>query len=237
MKVTFKINHQQIDGCYGKKGTPNTWVKSLEKYFGEDAIVDLSVLSNSNTKVASLFIQDEGLEVYASAKEKSMANAIDVVIKKAVHQLEKNKEMETNYSTDTIRYSDKYSSFEMLNVNEELDKDLELLEIEKKLTNMRKTPKYKNTMDKYVSYLYRENEIDRAIQQFNILFNIYYNVDPEIMTVADYNRLVESLIQIGEEIAALQRQQCQFENNTKDQKYINNVIDDEYKLVKLKINK
>jgi len=237
MKVTFKVNHQNTNECFGKKGTPNNWLKSIEKYLGDEAVVELAVLATKNINLATLSIKDDGVEVYASAENKVMANAIDEVIQKSSSQLEKNKERENNFSTDTIRYSDKYSAFEMLNINEDLNNDLELVETEKKLATIRKTQQYNTTMNKYISYLFRENEIDRAIQQFNILFNIYYNVDPEIMTVADYNRLVESLIQIGEEIAALQRQQCQFENNTKDQKYINNVIDDEYKLVKLKINK
>ena len=99
---------------------------------------------------------------------------------------------------------------------------------------MKKTSRYSRTMNRYVSYLYRNNKIEQTYEHLRILYSILDSMDEEKMTVADHKRLLASIMQLEKEVTNLTRRQSTFENSIRDQEYINDVYEKEATLAKLK---
>lgn len=237
MKVIFRSNNR-----FAKKSLRNNaevWVESLDKYLSEDAVLRLSLFVNQdNIAKASLNVVDKDLHVYASHEDVSFSVALDSVALKCAKQIVK-KQLADKAYRETIRYNDEYNvSFERLNEDIELNPStqdaFDLVETEANLENMKKTSRYNRTMNRYISYLYRNNKIDQTYDHLRILYSILDSMDEETMTVADYKRLCESIVELEKEVTNLTRRQTTFENSVRDQEYINNVIEQEAKLAKLK---
>jgi len=237
MKVIFRSNDH-----FAKKSLRNNadvWVESLEKYLSEAAILRLDLFVNQNNVAkASLNIVDKDLHVYASHEDVSFSVALDSVVQKCAKQIIKNQLADKSYK-ETIRYNDEYNvSFDGLGENIELNTSInsqfEMLDIEHNLTEEKKTPKYNRIMNKYINYLYRKNDIEQAEEHLRILYSILDNVNLEEISVAEYARLTESIVQVEKERNAMITKQCHFETNTKDKLYVDHIIEEEASLAKLK---
>lgn len=225
MKVIFRSNDSFARKTLGQLGGAQEWLTSLEKYLSESAIARLSLFVEENTSLATLDIIDGKNHVYSSYKDSNVLTAVETVITKCANQLNKN---QIDINRDSIKYEtiDEY--------NDCCIQQFELLEIEENLNAEKSTPKYIRIMNKYINYLYRESEIEHANDQLRILYSIYDNLDYEFVSVADYNRLLKSIVQIEKEINSMLQKQKHFETGTKDENYINYIIEEESKLAKLK---
>ena len=112
--------------------------------------------------------------------------------------------------------------------------DFEKLKIENELSKEKETTQYKKIMNSYMEYLYRKEDIKQICEQLRILFNIYNTLDKENTTVADYERLIESIKELTEELNDLVALQEVYENNKTYNKYVDYIMEEELKLSKLK---
>lgn len=234
MKVIFRSNNH-----FAKKSlrnNANVWVESLDKYLSEDAVLRLSLFVNQdNVAKASLNIVDKDLHIYATHEDVSFSVALESVVEKCAKQIVKKQSNDKTYK-DTIR--DNGVSFESEMDTFELDSSTQdaflLVETEKKLSNMKKTSRYNRTMNRYISYLYRNNKIEQTYDHLRVLYSILDSMDEEEMTVADHKRLLASIMELEKEVTNLTRRQATFENSVRDQEYINDVYEKEATLAKLK---
>lgn len=237
MKVIFRSNNRFAKKTLGQLGGAEEWLQSLEKYLSEDAIARLSLFVESNdVSLATLDVVDGDLHVHSSVKDKNKLTAIESVIGKCAIQLKKHK---VDYTNETIRYNNDYNVlFDTLQSDIEVDPVImdcfELMDVEQRLEAEKQTEKYNRIMNKYISYLYRKNDIRRAEDHLRILYSIYDNVDLEEISVAEYERLAQSIVQIEKEINAMINKQYHFESNTKDKLYVDHIIEEEIELAKLK---
>lgn len=233
MKVIFRSNNRLAKRTLGKDGAEEL-LQPLNKYLSDDAVLRLSLFEEGNNiNLATLDIIDGSLHVHATEKQENLLTALESVINKCSVQLKKDNII--NNFNDSIRYNDKYNYFDNLSDDLEFEYDVfDLLEVEKKLEAEKRTKKYNHIMNKYVDYLYRKNEIESIQNHLNILYSIYSQVDKETITVADYDRLVQSIKDLFDELQLMLEEQKYFENNTKFNTYINNIIDQEETLAKLK---
>ena len=237
MKVIFRSNDSFAKKTLGQLGGAEEWLQSLNNYLSEAAVARLSLFVESNdVSLATLDIIDGDLHVHSSQKNKNILTAVESVINKCSVQLKKHK---VGFTNETIRYNDEYNvSFDGLGENIELNPSInsqfEMLDIEHNLTEEKKTPKYNRIMNKYINYLYRKNDIEQAEEHLRILYSILDNVNLEEISVAEYTRLTESIVQIEKERNAMITKQCHFETNTKDKLYVDHIIEEEASLAKLK---
>ena len=203
MKVIFRSNDQFAKKTLGQLGGAEEWLKPLERYLSDSAIGRLYLFVEENDiSLETLDIVDGKKQVHASFKDKNILTAVETVIKKCRNQLSKEN---SNKSYETIRYNEEYNStFESINENVVLESELtsqyDLLEAEQSLTNEKKTSRYNRIMNKYVNYLYRKKDIERAYEHLRVLYSIYDSIDREEISVADYDRLTQSIMQIEKEI-------------------------------------
>lgn len=236
MKVIFRSNNH-----FAKKSLRNNaevWVESLNKYLSDDAVLNLSLFVNEdNIATAKLNIVDKNLHVHATHEDVSFSVALESVVEKCAKQIVKKQSNDKTFR-DTVRFNNEFSTFEELDENIELDpstKDAFLfVETERKLANMKKTSRYNRTINRYLSYLYRNNKIERTYEHLRVLYSILDSMDEEKMTVADHKRLLASIMQLEKEVTNLTRRQATFENSIRDQEYINDVYEKEATLAKLK---
>lgn len=237
MKVIFRSNNQLAKKILGQLGGAEEWLESLDRYVSDQAIGRLSLfIEENNLSLATLDIVDGSKHVHSSFKDKNAVLAVETVIDKCKNQLSKDK---SKKSRETIRYNEEFNtSFDSVNedviLKSSLTEQYDLLDAEKSLTNEKNTSRYNRIMNKYVNYLYRKNDIEQAYEHLRVLYSIYENADLEEMSVADYERLKESIIQIECEITSMLNKQKHFESGTKDEMYINTIIEKEYELAKLK---
>lgn len=230
MKVIFRSNNH-----FAKKSLRNNaevWVESLDKYLSDDAVLNLSLFVNQdNIATAKLNIVDKDLHVHATHEDVSFSVALESVVEKCAKQIVKKQSSDKTYR-ETVRFNDENDS------SYELDSSTQdaflLVETERKLANMKKTSRYNRTMNRYVSYLYRNNKIEQTYEHLRVLYSILDSMDEEEMTVADHKRLLASIMQLEKEVTNLTRRQATFENSVRDQEYINDVYEKEATLAKLK---
>ena len=236
MKVIFRSNDHFAKKTLGQLGGAEEWLKPLNKYLSDSAVARLSLFEeNNNISLATLDIIDGSIHVHSSVKSENKLTAVETAIKKCAVQLKK--ENNINNFSDSIRYYDNIDSNNLdedLEVDNIIDEAFDLLEVEKTLDAEKKTPKYNYVMNKYINYLYRGNDIEILRNHLNILYTIYSNVDKETTTVADYERLTQSISELTEELYSMLEKQDQFENNTRDNSYIDYIIEQEATLAKLK---
>lgn len=230
MKVIFRSNNH-----FAKKSLRNNaevWVESLDKYLSDDAVLNLSLFVNQdNIATAKLNIVDKDLHVHATHEDVSFSVALESVVEKCAKQIVKKQSNDKTYR-ETVRFNDENDT------SYELDSSTQdaflLIETERKLANMKKTSRYNRTMNRYVSYLYRNNKIEQTYEHLRVLYSILDSMDEEEMTVADHKRLLASIMQLEKEVTNLTRRQATFENSVRDQEYINDVYEKEATLAKLK---
>lgn len=230
MKVIFRSNNH-----FAKKSLRNNaevWVESLDKYLSDDAVLNLSLFVNQdNIATAKLNIVDKDLHVHATHEDVSFSVALESVVEKCAKQIVKKLSNDKTYR-ETVRFNDENDT------SYELDSSTQdaflLIETERKLANMKKTSRYNRTMNRYVSYLYRNNKIEQTYEHLRVLYSILDSMDEEEMTVADHKRLLASIMQLEKEVTNLTRRQATFENSVRDQEYINDVYEKEATLAKLK---
>lgn len=232
MKVIFRSNDDLAKKELGLLGGAEEWLSCLEKYVSESAIARLSLFIDNGVSFATLDIIDGMKHIHSSQKCKNSISAIQTAIKKCASQLKKSK---FEFTKDTLRYNDEYSfNLENSDVKPKIFDDFEFVELEDKLSKEKDSSKYKKTINKYINYLYRNNDIERILEHLRILYSIYYELDKEKISVADYERLLESINELTNELEfMLEKQEC-FENNIKDNAYIDYIISEESKLAKLK---
>lgn len=238
MKITFRVNNRIAKYCVGKYGKPEEWLGSLKKYLSDDAILELAIFTHKLNFDASLKIIDGKNRYLAKANDEEMANAIDSVVSKCTKQIVKASAKSNSYN-DTIRYNDEFNvSFEGIDEEIELNPSTEdaflLVETEENLAKMKKTSRYNRTMNRYISYLYRNNQITQAYDHLRILYSILDSINEEEMTVADYRRLCASIVELEKEVTRLSKKQATFENSVKIQEYISDVYEKEAAYAKLK---
>lgn len=238
MKITFRVNNRIAKYCVGKCGQPEQWLESLKKHLSDDASLELSIFTHKLNFDASLKIIDGKNRYLAKANDGDMANAVDSVVSKCTKQIIKAK-TKNNLFNNTIRYNDEFNvSFEGIAEEIELNPSTEdaflLVETEENLAKMKKTSRYNRTMNRYISYLYRNNQITQTYDHLRILYSILDSINEEEMTVADYKRLCASIVELEKEVTNLTRKQTTFENSVRDQNYINDVYEKEATLAKLK---
>ena len=231
MNVIFKSNDSLSQRFLGRENGAHEWIqKSLGNFLSEGAIVRLSLFTNGiDEAVSTLNIVDGSTHVYAKSKVSSRLGAIEEVIKKAKVQFIRNKnnkksfdnilsydeeELYADYSLDGYRTTEK------------------VLALENALNKKKKSSQYQKTTDKFVNYLYLENEIERAENQLNVLYNIKENEKNSILHV-DYVLLVQSIEQLKNEINSLIEQSRTMMSNS-EKAYIDKVVDDELNILSLK---
>lgn len=230
MKVIFKSDNHFSEKRI--KNNAEVWVESLDKYLSDDAVLNLSLFVNQdNIATAKLNIVDKDLHVHATHEDVSFSVALESVVEKCAKQIIKKQSNDKTYR-ETVRFNDENDS------SYELDSSTQdaflLVETERKLANMKKTSRYNRTMNRYVSYLYRNNKIEQTYEHLRVLYSILDSMDEEEMTVADHKRLLASIMQLEKEVTNLTRRQATFENSVRDQEYINDIYEKEAALAKLK---
>jgi len=236
MKVIFRSNDELAKKELGQLGGAEEWLSSLDKYVSKTAVARLSLFIDEGIALATLDIMDGIKHVHSSCKDENMLTAIQKVIKKCETQLKKSK---YDFSNDTLRYNEEFNTtFESISkdivINPETLIDFEFIELEEKLSKEKETSKYKKIMSKYINYLYRNNDIEHTNEHLRILYSIYNEVDKEQISVADYERLVDSINELATELEYMLEMQERFENNTKYNTYINYILEEETRLAKLK---
>lgn len=236
MKVIFRSNDQLAKKELGQLGGAEEWLSLLDRYVSDAAIARLSLFIDDGVSLATLDITDGTKQVHSTYKDENSLTALQTVIKKCINQLKKYKQ---NINCDTLRYNNEYNmTFDSINesvdIFSDMNDDFALIELESKLAKEKETPRYKKTMDKYMQYINRISDVERANEHLRILYSIYNELDKEKTSVADYERLIESINELTDELYLLfSKQEC-FENNTKDNAYINYIVEEEAKLAKLK---
>ena len=230
MKVIFKSDNHFSEKRI--KNNAEVWDESLNKYLSDDAVLNLSLFVNQdNIATAKLNIVDKNLHVHATHEDVGFSVALESVVEKCAKQIVKKQSSDKTYR-ETVRFNDENDS------SYELDSSTQdaflLVETERKLSNMKKTSRYSRTMNRYVSYLYRNNKIEQTYEHLRVLYSILDSMDEEKMTVADHKRLLASIMQLEKEVTNLTRRQATFENSIRDQEYINDVYEKEATLAKLK---
>ena len=235
MKVIFRSNDLFANETLGQLGGAEEWLASLGKFLSEEALLRLSLFIETNdVTLATLDIVDGSLHVHSSVKDNNQLTAIESVINKCAVQLKKNKR---SYGNKTIRYNDKMSFDslqEAIELHPSINEQFKMLDVKHSLETEKKTPKYNRIMNKYVNFLYIDNDIEQAEEHLRVLYSILDNVDLEEISVAEYVRLTESIVQIEKERNSMIEKQTHFETDTKDKLYIDQVIEKEAKLAKLK---
>ena len=236
MKVIFRSNDKLAKKELGQLGGAEEWLGQLDRYVSDSAVAHLSLFIDNSNSLASLDIIDGKTHIHSSIKDENPLTAVQMVIKKCSIQLKK---LKYDFKNDTLRYNDESNAtFDGIDENVILIpntvEDFELIELQDKLSKEKETLKYKHTMNKYVDYLFRQNDIDRISEHLRILYSIYNEVDKEQISVADYERLIQSINELTDELyLMLEKQEC-FENSTKNNIYIDYIIEEEAKLAKLK---
>ena len=236
MKVIFRSNDPLAKKELGQNGGSEEWLSSLDKYVSEAATVRLSLFNDNGISLATLDIIDGLKHVHSSSQNENPLSAVQTVIKKCSNQLKKSK---YDFNNDTIRYNEEINAT-YDNINEdyvivsEIVDEFELVELEEKISKEKETAKYQKIMNKYINYLYRKNDIERINEHLKILYSIYSEVNKEEISVADYERLLDSINMLSDELYSMLEMQESFENNKKINNYLNNIIEQETKLAKLK---
>lgn len=232
MEVIFRSNDEFAKKTLGQLGGAEAFLAPLERYLSDEALARLSLfVDDTSFSFATLDIVDGSRHVHSTYKDKNVLTAMEKVLKKCSNQL-KNGKNESYYENDSIRYSTFEDSVELEDLS--VKEDFELIEIENDLEKEKKTAQYSRIMNKYVNFLYREKEIERVKEHLRILYAIYNDVDKENITVADYERLTESIKQLNDELNSLLSLQYYFNNCKKDNLYIDDIISKELVLAKLK---
>ncbi len=232
MKVIFRSNNH-----FAKKSLRNNaevWVESLNKYLSDAAVLNLSLFVNQdNVATAKLNIVDKDIHVHATHEDVSFSVALESVVEKCAKQIVKKQSSDKTYR-EIVRFNDEIDSSYENGLDSSTQDAFLIVETERKLANMKKTSRYNRTMNRYVSYLYRNNKIDQTYEHLRVLYSILDSMDEEEMTVADHKRLLASIMQLEKEVTNLTRRQTTFENSVRDQEYINDVYEKEATLAKLK---
>lgn len=238
MNVIFRSNDQFSNKCLRTLGGAEKWLESLSDYLSEDAILRLTVMIEKFNFEASLNIEDRGLHIYTKDSNANEAVAINSVINKATMQLVKKKEKSLNREPLIAK---EITTFNKLDEKLEMDSEtihaFEIVEAENRLNEQKETPKYERVTSRYVDYLYElENldvEIDRAEKQLNILFNILVT-EKDDMLYREVCLLIDSIDVLQKQIMALTNCRNTYKLNNRDERYIDDVINQELQLLKLK---
>lgn len=188
---------------------------------------------------ASLDIYDGKLHVTSKVQNEDMVDAVNTAIAKSVTQIKKVKDKKDNSSL--INREDNILSFDEMadefDLNPNVLAGYELLDAENALAERKNTPEYIRTTKKYVDYLYGvkdiEAEIKRAEEHLAILKHVLAT-EINTMLYIDYVALQESIKQIETEIKTLNSQKKSYKMNIRDERYMNQVIDEELNILSLK---
>lgn len=240
MKIIVKSNNHFVKKTLVGLGGAEAWLKSLSKYLSDDAVVTLSLLTNKKDFAeVTLEIHDGKLYINSKSNNEDIVNAVNSVISKSAVQLKKSRDKKTNFSL--INKKENILTFDEMAEEFDLNPDVlsgyELLNAEKALAERKMTSEYIHTTEKYVDYLYGvkdiENEIVKAEEHLAVLNHI---LETEINTMLyiDYVALQESIKQIKTEIKVLKNRKVFYKMNVRDERYINQVIEEELNILNLK---
>ena len=240
MKIIFRSNNHFAKKTLVGLGGAEAWLKSLSKYLSDDATICLSIFTDKKSFTeASLDIYDDKLHVTSKTKNEDMVDAVNSAIAKSAAQLKKAKDKKTNHSLtknekDILSFDDLEDEIDL---NPNVLYGYELLDAEKALAERKTTSKYAQVTKSYVDYLYGvkdiENEIVRAEDHLAVLKHILAT-ELDTMLYIDYVALQESIKQIETEIKALKNRKSSYKMNIRNEKYINECIDEELNVLRLK---
>lgn len=198
---------------------------SLSKYLSEDAVLSLSLKYKGKQDEASLNIVDRGMHVYAKDENILSEVAIYNAIKKCAIQIVKIKDKNLR-----DRGSFKYNEVDLdANVIDVID----FCEAEEALKKKKKTSRYQRTIDKYVNSLNVSLEYEKNGNHLETLTSIEEN-QIDTMLHKDYLLLQESIQDLCHEYCDLVDEEAKFYQSQRDQKYVEEAIDDELNLLKKK---
>lgn len=240
MKIIFRSNNHFAKKTLVGLGGAEAWLKSLSKYLSDDATICLSIFTDKKSFTeASLYIYDDKLHVTSKTKNEDMVDAVNSAIAKSAAQLKKAKDKKTNHSLtknekDILSFDDLEDEIDL---NTNVLSGYEILDAEKALAERKNTSKYAQVTKKYVDYLYGvkdiENEIVKAEEHLAVLKHILAT-ELDTMLYIDYVALQESIKQIETEIKALKNRKSSYKMNIRNEKYINECIDEELNVLRLK---
>lgn len=235
MKVIFRSNKKFAEGTleyfHGA-------LESLSKYLSEDAALSLSlIIDKKNIVNVSLDIQDKGkLHIYANESNENKDIAINSVIRNCASRLVKNSD-KSMPGRDTLLNAGEGMDFETVDkkivLESDLTQDLKVIEAERKISEKKATPLYGQMMNRYVNYLYLDEEINRIENQLCVLYSIL-ETEQDTILHKDYLLLTQSIMQLEKERKALFDKKMNFENCGRVQNYVESAIDDELNLLNLK---
>ena len=240
MKIIFRSNNHFAKKTLVGLGGAEAWLKSLSKYLSDDATICLSIFTDKKSFTeASIDIYDDKLHVTSKTKNEDMVDAVNSAIAKSAAQLKKVKDKKTNYSLtktekDILSFNDLEDEIDL---NPNILSGYELLDAEKALAERKNTSKYAQVTKSYVDYLYGvkdiENEIVRAEEHLSVLNHILAT-EIDTMLYIDYVALQESIKQIETEIKVLKNRKDSYKMNIRDERYIDEVIEEELNILSLK---
>lgn len=200
-------------------------LSKLNKYLDDNSIVDIFVNTDKlDNYYVSMGVKNSNNSFYTHSNDIDLETAFNDALRKMVSKLYRSKDKKC--SIDNTNMND-YLYEDNSNVANELD----LLSATRKLNDKKSTARYNRTVQRFVDYLYLDQEIERIENQLQALYAIY---DYGQYAVDEKDLLLQSIEQLKSEIEYLYFEKYIFQEDKRSNDYIDETINEELNILALK---
>ena len=200
-------------------------LSKLNKYLDDNSIVDIFVNTDKlDNYYVSMGVKNSNNSFYTHSNDIDLETAFNDALRKLVSKLHRSKDKKC--SIDNTNMND-YLYEDNSNVANELD----LLSATRKLNDKKSTARYNRTVQRFVDYLYLDQEIERIENQLQALYATY---DYGQYAVDEKDLLLQSIEQLKSEIEYLYFEKYIFQEDKRSNDYIDETINEELNILTLK---